>query len=331
MRGDCFHSDAACRDGWLRRETSPSRPSNLVTIEEIVCDVRSRGDAALVEWSKKFDGTTASSPQRAVAYGDIPTSAVLAAAESVRTWHAAQRPADLTLEVSPGVTLERRWTPLRSIGIYVPTGLVSSLIMAGCAGPGRRREYFVVCTPPKGSATVAAAAALLGIVEVWAIGGAQAIAALAYGSESIAPVDKIFGPGGGAVNTAKLLVSRDVAIDLPPDRVRSWWSRTSATTGPSSNKNSTPRWSTVLICAAHVVGRRHVDVARRSRRVRRRARRCWAFEPNRWLTVTATPERVFVGDLYRRCRPVTTPRVAITSCRRAVGPSRPAVSVSKPS
>ena len=186
-----------------------------VTIEEIVNDVRARGDAALVAWSKKFDGTTASSPQRAVAYGDIPTSAVLAAAENVRTWHAAQRPADLTLEVSPGVTLERRWTPIRSIGIYVPTGLVSSLIMSGVPAQVAGVERIVVCTPPNGSAAVAAAAALLGIDEVWAIGGAQAIAAMAYGTESIAPVDKIFGPGGGAVNTAKLLVSRDVAIDLP--------------------------------------------------------------------------------------------------------------------
>jgi len=76
-------------------------------------------------------------------------------------------------------------------------------------------ERIVVCTPPTGSAAVAAAAALLGIDEVWAIGGAQAIAAMAYGTESIKPVDKIFGPGGGAVNAAKLLVSRDVAIDLP--------------------------------------------------------------------------------------------------------------------
>jgi histidinol dehydrogenase len=76
-------------------------------------------------------------------------------------------------------------------------------------------ERIVVCTPPAGAPAVAAAAALLGIDEVWALGGAQAIAAMAYGTESIAPVDKIFGPGGGAVNTAKLLVSRDVAIDLP--------------------------------------------------------------------------------------------------------------------
>ena len=195
--------------------SKPVTTDKPITIEEIVDDVRARGDAALVEWSKKFDGTTASSPQRAVAYGDIPTSAVLAAAENVRAWHAAQRPVDLTLEVSPGVTLERRWTPIRSIGIYVPTGLVSSLIMSGVPAQVAGVERIVVCTPPNGSAAVAAAAALLGIDEVWAIGGAQAIAAMAYGTESIKPVDKIFGPGGGAVNAAKLLVSRDVAIDLP--------------------------------------------------------------------------------------------------------------------
>jgi histidinol dehydrogenase len=186
-----------------------------VSIEDIVNDVRERGDAALVEWSRRFDGTTSSVPQRAVPYGDIPTAAVLAAAESVRTWHAAQRPTDLFMEVSPGVTLERRWTPLRSVGIYVPKGLVSSLIMTAVVAQEAGVERIVVCTPPSGSAAVAAAAALLGIEEVWAVGGAQAIAAMAYGTESIAPVDKIVGPGGGAVNTAKLLVSRDVAIDLP--------------------------------------------------------------------------------------------------------------------
>ena len=186
-----------------------------VAIEEIVTDVRERGDAALVEWSRRLDATTSERPERAVAYGELPVAAVLAAAESVRVWHAAQRPADLMLEVSPGVILERRWTPLRSVGIYVPRGLVSSLIMSAVPAQVAGVERIVVCTPPEGSAAVAAAAALLGVDEVWALGGAQAIAALAYGTESIVPVDKIFGPGGGAVNTAKLLVSRDVAIDLP--------------------------------------------------------------------------------------------------------------------
>ena len=186
-----------------------------VSIEAIVEDVRARGDVAVAEWSARFDATTGDRPQRAVAYGDIPTAAVLAAAENVRTWHAAQRPADLMMEVTPGVTLERRWTPLRSVGIYVPKGLVSSLIMSAVPAQVAGVERIVVCTPPHGSAAVAAAAALLGVDEVWAIGGAQAIAAMAYGTESIAPVDKIFGPGSGPVNTAKLLVSRDVAIDLP--------------------------------------------------------------------------------------------------------------------
>ena len=195
--------------------SKPVQTDRPISIEEVVNDVRARGDAALVEWSQRFDATTSAVPERAVPYGDIPTSAVLAAAEAVRTWHAAQRPADITLEVSPGVTLERRWTPLRSVGIYVPKGLVSSLIMSAVPAQVAGVERIVVCTPPSGSAAVAAAAKLLGIDEVWAVGGAQAIAAMAYGTESIPPVDKIFGPGGGAVNTAKLLVSRDVAIDLP--------------------------------------------------------------------------------------------------------------------
>jgi len=195
--------------------STPVKTDKAVSIEEIVNDVRERGDVAVAEWSKRFDATTSDAPERAVAYGDIPTAAVLAAAEAVRVWHAAQRPVDLMMEVSPGVTLERRWSPLRSVGIYVPKGLVSSLIMSAIPAQVAGVDRIVVCTPPNGSAAVAATAALLGIEEVWAIGGAQAIAAMAYGTASIEAVDKIFGPGSGAVNMAKLLVSRDVAIDLP--------------------------------------------------------------------------------------------------------------------
>ena len=195
--------------------STPVKTERIISIEEIVNDVRVRGDEAVAEWSRRFDGTTSATPERAVAYGDIPTAAVLAAAASVRTWHAAQRPVDLMMEVSPGVTLERRWTPLRSVGIYVPKGLVSSLIMTAVVAQEAGVERIVVCTPPNGAAAVAQAAALLGVDEVWAIGGAQAIAAMAYGTQSIGAVDKIVGPGGGAVNTAKLLVSLDVAIDLP--------------------------------------------------------------------------------------------------------------------
>jgi histidinol dehydrogenase len=187
------------------------------TPEGIVADVRARGDAALQEWALRLDDAP---PARAVPEPEaLPAEAVEALLElagRVRTWHEAQRPAYLRFEVAPGVELERRWVALDSVGIYVPRRLVSTLVM--CAVPARVAgvRRVVVATPPSGAGLVAAAAEVLGLeVEVWALGGPQAIAALAYGTETIAPVDKIVGPGGAAVNAAKLAVARDVSIDLP--------------------------------------------------------------------------------------------------------------------
>jgi histidinol dehydrogenase len=183
------------------------------SVERIVRDVRERGDAALWEWALRLDDAE---PARAEPTGPLPTESLLALADSVRRWHELQRPPDVSLGIGSGVELERRWVPLRSVGIYVPRGLVSTLVM--CAVPAQVAgvERIVVVTPPEGSALVAAAAELLGIAqEVWAVGGPHAIAALAYGTDSIARVDKIVGPGNAYVNKAKLLVAGDVAIDLP--------------------------------------------------------------------------------------------------------------------
>jgi histidinol dehydrogenase len=183
------------------------------SVERIVRDVRERGDAALREWALRLDDAE---PARAEPTGPLPTESLLALADSVRRWHELQRPPDVSLGIGSGVELERRWVPLRSVGIYVPRGLVSTLVM--CAVPAQVAgvERIVVVTPPEGSALVAAAAELLGIAqEVWAVGGPHAIAALAYGTDSIARVDKIVGPGNAYVNKAKLLVAGDVAIDLP--------------------------------------------------------------------------------------------------------------------
>jgi len=183
-----------------------------VSVAEVVDDVRLRGDEALREWSMRFDDAE---PALATPADDFPEIAVLALADRVRRWHEEQWPTDIRLEVEPGVELERRWVPLRSVGIYVPRSLVSTLVMCAVPAQVARVERIVVVTPPQGAGLVAAAAALLGIDEVWAVGGPQAIAALAYGTETIACVDKIVGPGNTYVNEAKLLVSRDVAIDLP--------------------------------------------------------------------------------------------------------------------
>ena len=184
----------------------------MTEVADIVADVRERGDAAVADWSLRLDGVE---PARAQPDGELPGEALLALADAVRRWHEAQRPADLCEELLPGVVLERRWSPLASVGIYVPRRLVSTLVM--CAVPAQVAgvERIAVATPPDGSGLVARAAELLGLDEVWALGGPPAIAALAYGTETIAAVDKVVGPGNSFVNEAKLLVSRDVAVDLP--------------------------------------------------------------------------------------------------------------------
>lgn len=181
-------------------------------VADIVTDVRERGDAALADWALRLDGVE---PALAEPEGDVPEDALLALADAVRRWHELQRPVDLREEVVPGVILERRWVPLASVGIYVPRRLVSTLVMCAVPALVAGVERIVVATPPTGAGLVARAAELLGLGEVWALGGPQAIAALAYGTDTIAPVDKIVGPGNAFVNEAKLLVSQDVAVDLP--------------------------------------------------------------------------------------------------------------------
>jgi len=178
-------------------------------VTSIVGDVRERGLEAVREWALKLDGVE---PARAEPDAEqLPRDALLALAERVRSWHGLQRPPDIELEVEPGVVLQRRWVALDTVGVYVPRGLVSTLVM--CVVPaqvaGVRR--IVLCTPPDGAGLIAAAAEALGVEEVWALGGAQAIGWLAY----VERVDKIVGPGGPFVNEAKLEVWRDVPIDLP--------------------------------------------------------------------------------------------------------------------
>jgi histidinol dehydrogenase len=192
----------------------------------IIADVRKRGDAAVRKWTKKFDGVDlragmwVSSREIEKAGNDIDKETRLAiehAGRNIRTVAEHQLPRGWTLEVEPGVKISQVVRPIEAICCYVPGGrfsLLSTLLMTVIPAVVARVKRIVVVSP-KPNAELLAAARMLGVSRIARIGGAQAIAALAYGTKSIAEVDKIFGPGNRFVTAAKQLVSGDCAIDLP--------------------------------------------------------------------------------------------------------------------
>ena len=200
------------------------------TVKSIISDVTHRGDAAVLELTKKFDRVSASSMAElaltpddlAAAYDRIDDelkSALSTAATRIKAFHEKQLPQDIAYKDDAGVALGLRHTPVDAAGLYVPGGKAaypSSVLMnalpATVAGVPRR--VMVVPTPDGViNDMVLAAAHIAGISEVWRIGGAQAVAALAYGTEAIAPVDKIVGPGNAFVAAAKRQVFGKVGID----------------------------------------------------------------------------------------------------------------------
>jgi histidinol dehydrogenase len=194
---------------------------------KIVGDVRRRGDAALSAWVKKLDGIDLRRESLWISGGEIRAArkqvsrdflrALEHAARNVRRVAEKQLPKPWTIEVEPGVRIGQLVRPIEAIGCYIPGGrfaLVSTMVMtvvpAEVAGV---RHIQVVC--PRPNAALLAAAGVLGVSSVARIGGAQAIAALAYGTKRVARVEKIFGPGNRFVTAAKQLVSSDCSIDLP--------------------------------------------------------------------------------------------------------------------
>jgi histidinol dehydrogenase len=210
-----------------KREDSPDVDD---TVAGIIADVRARGDAALIELTLRFDRLKLSAEELRICPEEIDaaTAAVPAeqletlglAAARIRAYHERQRPQDASWTDEAGATLGWRWTPVSAAGLYVPGGLASypsSVLMnavpAKVAGVAR---LAMVVPAPDGvlNPLVLAAAKLAGVDEIYRIGGAQAIAALAYGTETIAHVDKITGPGNAYVAAAKRRVFGKVGIDM---------------------------------------------------------------------------------------------------------------------
>jgi histidinol dehydrogenase len=217
----------------LRRPVQQDTATLHERVREIVREVRERGDSALLDFTRRFDGvalqaievTAAEFAAAETALNAEQRAAIDRAIANVRCFHEAQIGEPLRVETVPGVVCERQFRPIDAVGLYVPAGvapLPSAAIMlavpariAGC--PTR-----IICTPPRRDGTadpaVLTIANLCGVRRVFKLGGAQAIAAMAYGTATVPKVDKIFGPGNAWVTAAKLQVANDpqgAALDLP--------------------------------------------------------------------------------------------------------------------
>jgi histidinol dehydrogenase len=225
--------DEPARRAALARPAAAGQERTLEQARTIIARVRAGGDAALLQYARDLDNAaltqvrvTAAEIAAARAALDADTvAAIETAIGNVEAFHRAQLPPALSMETQPGVRCERLIRPIAAVGLYVPAGsapLPSTVVMlavpariAGCA-------QRVLCTPPQrdgnANAAVLVAAQLCGVTEIFKVGGAQAIAAMAYGTDSVPKVAKLFGPGNAWVTAAKQLVAADpegAALDLP--------------------------------------------------------------------------------------------------------------------
>ena len=230
---DWNSSSSAQRSAALQRPALKDAASVAAAVRAIVERVRREGDAALFALTQQFDGARlealAVTAQEFAAAERAVTpeqhAAIERAIDNVRRFHAAQLTPPLRLETSPGVICERITVPIRAVGLYVPAGsapLPSTAIMLAVPATLAQCPVKLMCTAPNraGSANpaVLVAARKAGVGQIFKVGGAQAIAAMAYGSESIAKCDKVFGPGNAYVTAAKILAAQDsggAALDLP--------------------------------------------------------------------------------------------------------------------
>lgn len=219
------------KDKWATLAARPSIDSSLLekSVEEIIRSVKNGGDTSLLSFTEIIDGVKLDSPLAAKRefdgvgnlIEDSLKESIAIAMKNIEKFHLAQFREDIEVETMPGVKCFQKSLPLKRVGLYIPGGsapLFSTLLMLALPAKIAGCKEIIIATPPNKSGLVAPAilyiAKLLGINDVVKAGGAQAIAALAYGTESVQKVDKIFGPGNQFVSQAKIQVSKEVAIDM---------------------------------------------------------------------------------------------------------------------
>jgi histidinol dehydrogenase len=218
-------TDAVAAKFFARRSSHDAAAERIAA--GIVAEVRGKGDAALFRWARRLDGLRLTRGTLWITRAEMRRArkdvsrdllqAIEHAAKNIRRVAEHQRPRSWTITVEPGVRVGQRVSPLETIGCYIPGGrfsLFSTLLMTAIPAQVAGVKRIVVACP-KASPALLAAAEILGVTEMARIGGAQAIGAFAYGTQSIPRVDKICGPGNRYVTAAKRLVSNDCAIDMP--------------------------------------------------------------------------------------------------------------------
>jgi histidinol dehydrogenase len=225
--------DPATQATVLARPGASESSAQTNAVAEIICQVQAEGDAALRRYTKEFDKaeldelrvSTEEAEAAEAALAPETLAAIDVAIGNVRAFHAAQLPVSLAVETSPGILCERISHPIEAVGLYVPAGsapLPSAAVMLGVPAALAGCPTRIMCTPPRADGTadpaVVAAARRAEVDTIFKVGGAQAIAAMAYGTESIPKVNKIFGPGNTWVTLAKTIVAASpggAAIDMP--------------------------------------------------------------------------------------------------------------------
>lgn len=221
------------REAWPRLMQRGITDTSAVreTVAAVLADVRRRGDQALLEYEERFDGVTLTSLRVSEAemaeaeslVGEPLKEALAVAAANIRRFHEAQRMQPISVVTTGGVTCSQRAVPIQKVGLYVPGGtapLFSTVLMLAIPAKIAGCRQIVLCTPPdrqgKIHPAILYAARMAGVTEIYKIGGSQAIAAMAYGTETVPRVYKIFGPGNRFVMEAKQQASvQNVAIDMP--------------------------------------------------------------------------------------------------------------------
>ena len=301
----------------------PTADNTVVTerVRAILARVKEKGDQALRELSLEIEGKPLEAiqvPEEVIERADEKVSpevkrAIQKAEENIRTFHQAQQPREIRVETAPGVTCIQRPVPIGRVGLYIPGGsapLFSTVLMLAVPARLAGCPEVVLCTPAGKDGSISAevlyTARLCGVDRIFQLGGAQAIAAMAYGTESVPRVDKIFGPGNPYVTTAKQLLSADtVAIDMPagPSEVMVLADASTpaafAAADLLSQAEHGPDSQVMLVCdAADTCDRILAQVERQTSALPRSAIALEALKKSRALVMPQEEDRIAFAKLY---------------------------------